>query len=180
MSNIPVSVHEHNNSSPLQPADITTTVPDTVTPSTTFRGQLPPADAFCLPRFPLTVNEVMDLCTRCWLPGQMLPLSQLTGEEAFFGFFHPTQLRTECLLLLPRPICITDWWEIRRAMYTFLANPHVFQCRSIFLALGYCEAYVRKLFGIGVSLAEEVDKEPTAIEAAEDFVAKHSQPQDTP
>ena len=109
----------------------------------------------------------------------MLPLSQQTGEEAVFGFFHPMQLRIECQLLLPRPIYIMDWWEIRRAMDTFQANPHVFRCRSIVLALGHCEAYVRKLFDIGNSLNDEAENEATAIEAAENFVARHSQPQDT-
>jgi hypothetical protein len=145
-------------------------------PPTPFCGsRLPPLDAFVFPTFPLTVAGLMDLCTRCWLPGQMLPLSQETGEETIFGFFHRQRLRSECEMLLPRSIAIMDWWEVRRAMETFEGNPNVFRCRSIYLVLGYCEEYIRKLFGHDC-LFDSTERAPTAIEKSEAFIAKHSLP----
>lgn len=145
-------------------------------PPTPFREtRLPSRDAFVIPTFPLTVAGLMDLCTRCWLPGQMQPFSQVTGEETIFGFYHRQQLHSECEMLLPRPIAIMDWWEVRRAMDAFMANPHVFRCRSIFLALGYCEEYIRKLFCIDIDL-DASERKATAIEQAEAFIANHSLP----
>ena len=145
-------------------------------PPQPFRDtRLPARDAFAFPTFPLTIAGLMNLCTRCWLPGQMLPLSQATGEEANFGFFHRQRLHAECEMLFPRPIAVMDWWEVRRAMETFDTNPNVFRCRSIYFALGYCEEYIRKLFGYDC-LFDNTECALTAIERSEAFIADHSLP----
>ena len=153
-------------------------LPDTACPVDQSKGlRRPDLDAFVRPEFPLTVERLMDLCTRCWHPCQTRPLSQETGEEAFFGYFHRQRLHAECQILLTRPIVIMDRWEVRRAMETFAANPQVFWCRSIYLALFYCEEYMRKLFG-GDTLTELAETpKPTAFEEALEFHEKHALPQ---
>ena len=142
---------------------------------------LPSYDAFVHPQFPLTTGVMMNLCTRCWHPTQSRPLCQETGEETMYGFYYRQQLRKECELLLNRSISIMDIWEIQSAKSTFLANPAVFHCQSILIVLETYEAYMRKLFfGDDCFASEPQDEAPlTAVEQAEDFISKHSLPNDT-
>lgn len=128
--------------------------------------------------FPLTIQRLMDLCTKCWHPLYDRPFSHMTGEEDFFGFFYPQRLQVECRMLLPRSIGIRDIWEVQRARTTFAANPQYFMCRSIDIVLRCCEEYMTKLAD-GYSPSNEVPdqtKNTTFIEEAENYARSMSLP----
>ena len=141
--------------------------------------QYPSFEAYMRPVFPLTVGVMMNLCTRCWHPDQTRPLCQETGEEAYFGYYYGNELRTECSLLLQRSIAIMDIWEIQSAKATFIANPAVFQCKSILIVLYAYEEYMLELSDWDCFAPPKRDLSSTVIGQAEEYVAKHSLPRDT-
>ncbi len=111
--------------------------------SATFQGQTNPY-FYGQPRyFPLTAERLAELCTHCWLPGQMVHLSRMTGEEAFLGYFHHQKLLSECQILLKCPVWSTDTWALQEAVQTFWNNRHIFMCESILLVLITLDCYTR-------------------------------------